>query len=151
MQVNRLNLVFPPGSANPAGTAAASSDALQAESGKAQAAAKVAPASAPAPLEAVAPTAPATSGVTLELGSAQKAAASGVYTRAGTLAGRTAAAADQTPAEHFVASAVNILRDFDANTMAIGTKPAADEAAPTLPTSRFGSLRQAMGKLNVFA
>lgn len=151
MQVNRLNLVFPPGSANPAGTAAASSDALQAESGKAQAAAKVAPASAPAPLEPAAPAAPAASGVTLELGSAQKAAASGVYTRAGTLAGRTAVAADQTPAEHFVASAVNILRDFDANTMAIGTKPAADEAAPALPTSRFGSLRQAMGKLNVFA
>jgi hypothetical protein len=149
MQVNRLNLVFPPGSANPTGTAAASPDALQAESGKAQAATnKVAVASAPAPQE---PAAPAASGVTLELGSAQKAAASGVYTRAGTLAGRTAAAADQTPAEHFVASAVNILRDFDANTMTISSKPAAEEAAPALPTSRFGSLRQAMGKLNVFA
>ena len=90
------------------------------------------------------------SGVTLALGSAQKVVDTGVYTREGMLAGRSPAATDQTPAEHFVASAVNILRDFDPGTMALGAT-SADSAAPALPTSRFASLRQAVGKLNVFA
>lgn len=96
---------------------------------------------------------PAASGVTLELGSAQKAAASGVYTRDGVLAGRTAASSDQTPAEHFVASAVHLLRDFDAHTMTLGspTTTAASETQQASSGSRFGSLRQAVSKLNVFA
>lgn len=157
MQVNRLNLIFPPGTPSPASTAPAVSEALLPESDKAPSAASRQSATpsrpATAPAEPSPAASPVASGVTLELGSAQKAAAGGVYTRDGVLAGRTVATSDQTPAEQFVASAVHLLRDFDASTMTLGSPSATDAstAPQTLSGSRFGSLRQAVSKLNVFA
>lgn len=99
--------------------------------------------------EPAVPSVPA--GVTLALGGGQKAGG-GMYTREGLLAGRASAAVDQTPAEQFVASAVTILRDFDAGKLGLGgTTAAASAPAEALSASRFGGLRQAVAKLNVFA
>jgi hypothetical protein len=103
------------------------------------------------------PSAPATvagvtTGVTLDLGSSQKAASNGgVYTRGGVFAGRASAAVDQTPAEQFVASAVNILRDFDISKPGSVGESTSGGQTGVPAASRFGSFKQAVAKLNVFA
>ena len=156
MQINRLNLIFPPHTPGTSG-AAVKPDALPSELGHAGATSANQSAAPSRKPMAAQPTEPApaaaipTAGVTLALGEGQRANASGIYTREGVVAGRASAAVDQTPAEQFVASAVNILRDFD-----IGKATSRGEAASlhkpdALQGSRFGSLRQAVAKLNVFA
>lgn len=153
MQINRLNLIFPPTTPGAPG-ASAQPDALKPEAGSARSAGLAAPPARKA-VAAVEPSntpeTAAPAGVTLELGSAQKAAASGVYTRSGVVAGRASAAVDQTPAEQFVASAVNTLRDFDANKLGMGVASTSGGSAEALPASRFGGFKQAVAKLNVFA
>lgn len=151
MQINRLNLIFPPATPGTPGAAPASSDALL-PSGAGTAPTRKAVAAVEPSTPPVTPAAPA--GVTLELGSDQKAAASGLYTRDGVFAGRASAAVDQTPAEQFVAAAVNTLRDFDVNKAGMGTPPTSVGGGAALPASRFGSFgsfKQAVAKLNVFA
>lgn len=155
MQINRLNLIFPPTTPGTPG-ASAQPDALQADAGNTRSPSAdlgAVPSRKAAVVESSAPAAVAgaTAGVTLALGSGQKAAASGIYTREGVFAGRASAAVDQTPAEQFVASAVNILRDFDASKIGLGSAPAASAPAEDLSANRFGGLRQAVAKLNVFA
>lgn len=155
MQINRLNLIFPP--ATPAApSASAQPDALQAESGSARApsaeVAGVARRKAAAEPSAPATVAGATAGVTLDLGSSQKAASNGgVYTRGGVFAGRASAAVDQTPAEQFVASAVNTLRDFDIGKPGWVGESTSGGQTGVPAASRFGSFKQAVAKLNVFA
>ena len=155
MQINRLNLIFPPTTPGTAG-ASAQPEPLQAEGEGARAPSMGLGAVPSRKAVAVEPTAPAavagaTAGVTLALGSGQKAAASGIYTRDGVFAGRASAAVDQTPAEQFVASAVNILRDFDIGKSVLGGETASVSQVDVLSTSRFGSFKQAVAKLNVFA
>lgn len=157
MQINRLNLIFPPTTPAAPGTSA-QPDALQAEAeGGGARTPSVGLGAVPSPMAvATEPSTPAavagaTAGVRLDLGSGQKAAASGIYTRDGVFAGRASAAVDQTPAEQFVASAVNILRDFDIGKSGLGGETASLSQVDVLSTSRFGSFKQAVAKLNVFA
>lgn len=148
MQINRLNLIFPPNTpeaakseADGARTASAGVNAVPVRKA-AVAVEPVSPISAPA----------ASPGVTLALNSGEKAAASGLYTRDGMVAGRVSLAVDQTPAEQFVASAVNTLRDFDFGKAGMDyPSTSRTEDAAVLPASRFGSFKQAVAKLNVFA
>lgn len=151
MHINRLNLIFPPNTPN-------APDAAKPEANGAHtASAGVSAAPVRKTVAAAEPAAPAmptaAPGVTLALDSGQKAAASGVYTRAGVVAGRTNLSLDQTPAEQFVASAVNTLRDFDiSKATRDGTWAPRDSSAAEAPAaSRFGSFKQAVAKLNVFA
>lgn len=151
MQINRLNLIFPP--ATPAAPgASAQPDALQAESGSARVPSAEG-AGEPRRKVAAEPSAPATvAGVTLDLGSSQKAATNGgVYTRGGVFAGRASAAVNQTPAEQFVASAVNTLRDFDISKSGGVGESTSGSQTGVPAASRFGSFKQAVAKLNVFA
>jgi len=131
MQINRLNLIFPPTTPGTAG-ASAQPEPLQAEGEGARAPSMGLGAVPSRKAVAVEPTAPAavagaTAGVTLALGSGQKAAASGIYTR------------------------VNILRDFDIGKSVLGGETASVSQVDVLSTSRFGSFKQAVAKLNVFA
>lgn len=155
MQINRLNLIFPPTTPGTPG-ASAQPDALQAEAGTPRGPSAdlgAVPSRKAALAEPSAPTAVAgaTAGVTLALDSGQKAAASGIYTRDGVFAGRASAAVDQTPAEQFVVSAVNILRDFDIGKSGFGAETASGTQSDVLSAGRFGSFKQAVAKLNVFA
>jgi hypothetical protein len=158
MQVNRLNhLIFPP--ATP-GAAAASTAALQTDSDtdtastrSASSGVATAPTRKPQAVAApaVAPeTAQPKPGVTLELSSSTKTESSSTYNRDGVLASKARAPAEQTPAEQFVASAVNAMRDFEQGKVSFAgmTNTGAAQGAPA---SLFGGLRQAVSKLNVFA
>jgi hypothetical protein len=148
MQINRLNLIFPPNTPEAAkpGADGARTASAGVSAAPVRKAAVVAEPAAPVSAPAAAP------GVTLALDSGQKAVASGVYTRDGLVAGRVSLALDQTPAEQFVASAVNTLRDFDIGKAGMGyPSTSRTEDAVALPASRFGSFKQAVAKLNVFA
>jgi hypothetical protein len=156
MQINRLNLIFPPHTPGTPG-AAVKPDALPDEPGHARAStANLGPAPsgkpmATSPLESAAEDPSPPAGVTLVLGEGQRTHASGVYTREGVVAGRASAAVDQTPAEQFVASAVNILRDFDIGKATSHGNTASYNKPDALQGSRFGGLKQVVAKLNVFA
>ncbi|TAH12476.1 MAG: hypothetical protein EAZ11_06405 [Curvibacter sp.] len=156
MQINRLNLIFPPNTPGTSG-AAVKPDALPSEPGHAGAtSANESPtpgrkATATQPIEPAPTTAIPSVGVTLALGESEKTRASGVYTREGVVAGRASAAMDQTPAEQFVASAVSILRDFDIGKATSHGNTASYNKPDALQGSRFGSFKQAVAKLNVFA
>jgi hypothetical protein len=151
MQINRLtHLIFPPAAP---GVSATSADALQPDANAGQAAAPVrSPAVVPAARPESAATAPS---VTVDLERSAKALHTGTYTREGVVAQpRSSSGSDASAAERFVASAVNTLRDFEmgkASFPGIAAQGVGSEGVPAAPSSRFGGLRQAVSRLNVFA
>jgi hypothetical protein len=157
MQINRLtHLIFPPAAPESSGVSI-QPDATKSETGQASAVASAdsVPVRKSAAVETSATPADAISSsrVTLTQYGGNKALNSSVYTRDGVLMGRASATADQTPAEQFVASAVDILRNFDATKMVQVGGSVADspDHMQALSASRFGNLRQVVAKLNVFA
>ncbi len=152
MQVNRLShLIFPPTTPQIAG---AQGDATTSDTDGAGLASGVAAGAPVAPkrAERVVPEVAATPtpGVAVDLESSKKTQAALTYGRDGVMGGKPKAAADATPAEAFVASAVNILRDFEQGK---GTFPGGVAANPSAAHRQglFGSIKQAVSRLNVQA
>ncbi|MDZ7937294.1 MAG: hypothetical protein U5M53_03020 [Rhodoferax sp.] len=156
MQINRLtHLIFPP--ATP-GASATSADALQPDAGAGQSASarQSAPSRSPAVAPVTPPVSPASNpSVKLDLERSAKATHTGTYTREGVVAKpRANSGSDTSPAEQFVASAVNTLRDFEMGKVSfpgIAVQGAPNDGAQAAATNRFGGLRQAVSRLNVFA
>ena len=159
MQINRLNPApilpntLPATLATGAGVPANSSGSDAAEGGdgvKAGLLQRAAPPVLTNPINKPA-AASANEGVLLQLGSAGRAAGAGVYTRDGIVPSRIPAML-QTPAEQFVTSAVQVMREFEANAGlgANGAMSAASRAAAAA-FGGVGAIKQAVSRLNVFA
>ena len=158
MQINRLHppatqpTALPHASPALAGGAGGTANGTAAEGGAGVGAGSIQRAAPPLLTNPInKPALAANEGVRVEINSASRAANAGLYTKAGIVPSRMPAML-QTPAEQFVNSAVNIMRDFEANAAASpnGSAQAASRAA----AAAFGSLqvfKQAVARLNVFA
>lgn len=159
MQINRIHSPTNLPNALPANTAAGagasapglSADSLSDQPAQAGGLQRAAPPVLTQSVAKPAAAAPAPEGVRLELDSANRAGGAGLYTKAGIVPSRMPAML-QTPAEQFVNSAVNIMRDFEANAAASpnGSAQAASRAAAAAFGS-FNVFKQAVARLNVFA
>lgn len=151
MQIQRLShLIFPPATPQvPAGKADTPTPATD-RSATVAAASPTAPRAAPS-RPAVVDAKPVAPGVSVDLESSQRAQAAGTYGRDGVLAGKSKLSADTTPAEHFVASAVNILRDFEQGKASFpqGEGVAAAQAAAN--PGVLSGVKQAVSRFNLFA
>jgi len=156
MQINRLDFrVLPPvlPSAVDASASSADGDAAQATGTRAAAARNVAPVVtqvvAPAAADTPPSAAPATPGVTVALsGSTTPDPSGATYSANGLMSDRPRLVVDQTPAERFVASAVNIIRAYEeSKTNGADSAQAGANGAGGL----LGGLRQAVSKLHLFA
>jgi hypothetical protein len=147
MQIQRLShLIFPPATPQvPAGKADTPTPATE-RSATVAAASPTATRAAPS-RPAVVDAKPVAPGVSVDLESSQRAQAAGTYGRDGSLAGKPKLAADTTPAEHFVASAVNILRDFESGKASFPQS----EGAAAGQAGMFGGIKQAVSRFNLFA
>ncbi|WP_029708621.1 hypothetical protein [Rhodoferax saidenbachensis] len=150
MQIQRLNhLTFPPATPQvPAGKADTPTPAADRTTALASASptARTAP-SRPAVVDAK-PVAP---GVSVDLESSQRAQAAGTYGRDGVLAGKAKLPADATPAEQFVASAVNTLRDFESGKASFPSGEGTAAGQASAQAGMFGGLKQAVSRFNLFA
>ena len=158
MQINRLDFrVLPPvlPSAVDASVSSADgdADAAQAAGARASAARNGAPVVtqvvAPAPADTPPSAAPATPGVTVALsGNTTPDPSSATYSANGLMSDRPRLVVDQTPAERFVASAVNIIRAYEESKANGADSP---QAGANGAGGLLGGLRQAVSKLHLFA
>lgn len=146
MQVNRLSqLLFPPVTPTTTTTVNAGlPDASDAEtrgaaSGSSAAASRAQRASATSPASESHPEPALEPSVKLELGSSQRNLGPSVYGRDGLFAGKSGVEVANTPAERFVASAVDIMRAYEQ----ANAQPAAQ--------GPFDRIRQAMSRFSAQA
>jgi hypothetical protein len=151
MQIQRLShLIFPPATPQvPAGKADTPTPAAD-RSATVAAASPSAPRAVPS-RPAVVDAKLVAPGISVDLESSQRAQAAGTYGRDGALAGRPKLAADTTPAEHFVASAVNILRDFESGKASFPQGEGVAAGQATGQAGMLGGIKQAVSRFNLFA
>ena len=156
MQINRLDLrVLPPVAPGAVDVAVSTVEAnatrsTSVRSGAAQNAAPVTtPAVAATPADKQPVPTPAQPGVTLELsGNTASDTQHATYSADGLMFSRPRLVVDQTPAEQFVASAVNIIRAYEESK---STAAGAAQGGSSSVGGLLGGLRQVVGKLHLFA